>query len=227
MAGANANGRRRQQRGEERRAAIVAATLALVEAEGVEGVTHRRIADAAGVPLAATTYYFSSKDHLLQAAMELHVERETATLRSLGEAVASQRLSVEEGVDAVIAWIAGMLAEHRRAQHAQFELYLRVARTATEPPGPPPWTAAYVTIAAQALERLGSEDPGRDAEALAALIHGLLLHGLTTFDPDFESRVLDPVLRGYLEHVLAPAALDGLSRPRRPGAHPRRRARRG
>jgi DNA-binding transcriptional regulator YbjK len=206
MTRAEGNGPRRQQRGEERRAAIVAATLALVEAEGVEGVTHRRVAEAASVPLAATTYYFASKDHLLQAAMELHVARETVKLRGLGEAVMEQRMSVDDGVEALIEWLIDLLVEHRRAQYAQFELYLRVARTSGGSPVAPSWTAVYVGIAEAALGRLGAEDPERDAQTLAALIHGLLLHGLTTFEPDFERRVMAPVLRAWCEQVLAPAA---------------------
>lgn len=61
-------------KGERRRAAVVAAAARLVLADGPAGVTHRRVAEAADVPLAATTYYFSGRDDLLAAAGERIVD---------------------------------------------------------------------------------------------------------------------------------------------------------
>ncbi|GAB3293232.1 TetR/AcrR family transcriptional regulator [Epidermidibacterium keratini] len=55
-------------KGERRRTAIVAAAARLALDDGPAAVTHRRVADAASVPLAATTYYFSSRDDLLAEA---------------------------------------------------------------------------------------------------------------------------------------------------------------
>ena len=45
--------------------AILEAALRVIAERGVEAVTHRAVADAAGVPLSATTYYFESLDELL------------------------------------------------------------------------------------------------------------------------------------------------------------------
>jgi len=56
-------------RGERRRRAILDATLALVGREGTAAVTHRAVAAEAGVPLAATTYYFDSKEELIRDAL--------------------------------------------------------------------------------------------------------------------------------------------------------------
>lgn len=61
-------------KGERRRAAVVAAAARLVLSDGPAAVTHRRVADAAEVPLAATTYYFSGRDELLAAAGERIVD---------------------------------------------------------------------------------------------------------------------------------------------------------
>ena len=41
---------------------------------------HRRVAEVADLPLASTTYYFESKEHLLTAALELAAERDIARL---------------------------------------------------------------------------------------------------------------------------------------------------
>jgi DNA-binding transcriptional regulator YbjK len=195
---------RRQQRGRERRDAIVAATLAIVEIEGLEGVTHRRVADAAGVPLAATTYYFSSKEELMQAAMGRLIEREAAVFRQIADAVGTGgSMTVDEGVRALVDYHSYLLRERRLAQFAEFELYLRVARTTPGTDALRGWPAAFREVAEAALAALGAANPQRDAHALVALIHGLTLHALTAPEPDtYSEKVIAPVLHAWFHQVL-------------------------
>ncbi|ACV08196.1 transcriptional regulator, TetR family [Jonesia denitrificans DSM 20603] len=61
---------RRQTRGTARRDTIIDAARSLITQHGPSYLTHRRVADTAGVPLAATTYYFTSLVDLLAAAGE-------------------------------------------------------------------------------------------------------------------------------------------------------------
>ena len=56
-----------QQRGRERRAAVVRAAAEIAAEAGFAAVSHRSVAQRAGVPLGSTTYYFSSLDELLGA----------------------------------------------------------------------------------------------------------------------------------------------------------------
>lgn len=195
---------RRQQRGRERRGAIVEATLGILETEGLEGVTHRRVADAAGVPLAATTYYFSSKDDLMQAAMGRLIEREAAIFEQIAAAVTTGgSMSVQDGVEALIDYHRYLLRERRLAQFAEFELYLRMARTSPGTDELRGWPQAFREVAVVALQALGARNPGRDGHALVALIHGLILHALTAPDPDrFADEVMAPVLRAWFAQVL-------------------------
>jgi len=194
-------GRRRQQRGEERRQVLIEATLRIIEEDGLEGVTHRRVADAAGVPLAATTYYFSSKEDLMQAAMETLIEQESANLKQITDLVVERHaMSLEEAFEAIIAWQADLLRNHRMQRFAEFELFLRVARTAPRPDDLPSWPTAFHQVAETALRQLGIEEPEREAKALVALIHGLVLHGLVSKDPDYIDHVFAPVLRAYYAH---------------------------
>jgi DNA-binding transcriptional regulator YbjK len=198
-------GRRRQQRGEERRQALLEATLEIIEQDGLEGVTHRRVADAAGVPLAATTYYFSSKEDLMQAAMETLIARERENLASIADLVLNRHaMSIEEGVEAVIAWQSELMRNHRMQRFAEFELYLRVARTAPRPDDLPDWPHGFHDVTVVVLEAMGLEDPQREAKAVVALIHGLVLHGLVSNDPDYTDNVFAPVLRAYFARLLPP-----------------------
>src|ERR1700759_3036066 len=67
-------------RGAGRREGLLEAVLRIVAEVGPDAVTHRRVAEVAGLPLASTTYWFDSKEHLLTAALELAAERDTARL---------------------------------------------------------------------------------------------------------------------------------------------------
>lgn len=77
----------------ERQGAILGATIRILSGAGLAAVTHRAVAREAGVPLAATTYYFSSKDELVTEALAIFVGEEIARLRTraeeMGEALAS------------------------------------------------------------------------------------------------------------------------------------------
>lgn len=189
--------RRRQQRGEERRQALVEACVHVIEADGLEGVTHRRVAVAAGVPLAATTYYFSSKEDLMQAAMEHVIATEAERVGVIARAVTEAEMTLEQGVEALVVWLTGMVRERKMAQIAEFELFLRMARTAPRPDEMPVWTEAFRDVARQALEKLEVPDAEQSAYALVALVHGLMLHALTSGEPGYEERVIAPVLRDW------------------------------
>ena len=65
---------------EYRRLEILEATLRIVRTEGVRGIRHRAVAKEAGVPLAATTYYFRDIDELIVDAFTLYTEQALAVL---------------------------------------------------------------------------------------------------------------------------------------------------
>ena len=62
--------RTRAEQRAERRRAIIDAALRIIASRGLPAVTHRTVARQAGVPLAATTYYFASKNEILSEALE-------------------------------------------------------------------------------------------------------------------------------------------------------------
>ena len=53
---------------------IITAAIECIEKYGMQGATNRKIAQAAGVNNAAINYYFRSKDHLIQACMQVTLE---------------------------------------------------------------------------------------------------------------------------------------------------------
>ena len=61
-----------RQSSEQRRLAILQATLRVVVRDGVRGVRHRAVAAEANVPLSATTYYFKDIHDLIADAFTLY-----------------------------------------------------------------------------------------------------------------------------------------------------------
>lgn len=182
----------RPLRGEARRGLILEATLRLIGAEGPGAVTHRRVAAEAGLPLAATTYWFKGKDELLVEAYRLAAERDVARVREL--AAACSELALDE-VGATLATLAaGELRDHRSTLMASYALWLEAARRPQLREIERDWTESYNALIAEVLERAGVEDPAGAAQILVAALDGLMLAELSRDEPGGEAG-LAPLLQ--------------------------------
>ncbi|MDN4473291.1 TetR/AcrR family transcriptional regulator [Demequina zhanjiangensis] len=132
---------------EERRRLLVAATLAVIQRDGIAGATARRIVQEADMPLGALHYAFDSVDHLLTAAAD--------------EVTASERLVAEEGLasagdaslrDAIHAGLdryIDLLEERPGHELAFLELMLHASRARLgSPAGPGRYEESYRLVAA-------------------------------------------------------------------------------
>src|SRR4051794_18825331 len=70
-----------------RREALLKAAVEVVGTQGLAGTTHRSVTEAAGVPLATASYYFSSIGELVAEALREFVQRRAAEMAvpALGE----------------------------------------------------------------------------------------------------------------------------------------------
>ncbi len=73
----------RRERGEASRRAILAAASAVIVDAGVSGLTHRAVAERAGVPLARVSYHFPTVDDLLAAATTHYLDDFDARLAAM------------------------------------------------------------------------------------------------------------------------------------------------
>lgn len=112
-------------RGQERRQEIARAVVDVVAEHGLRGLTHRRVAEAAEVPLGSTTYHFETLDDLLVAGLELAAEANLALMRRSAQELGEN--------DDVAAWLADltidMVTTWRDSSVAERELYLEAIRT--------------------------------------------------------------------------------------------------
>jgi DNA-binding transcriptional regulator YbjK len=170
-------------RGAARREALLEAVLRIVAETGADAVTHRRVAEIAGLPLASTTYWFDSKEHLLTAALELAAQRDTARLLAQAAQLSDDRGGLTS-VDAAVAVLAdpfdGHLQSSRGSLMATYALLLEAARRPALRDVARRWTEVYLVTLGQLLERAGSAHPRQDAELLLGAADGLLIEQLAS-----------------------------------------------
>jgi DNA-binding transcriptional regulator YbjK len=195
-------------RGVARRTALLEATLELLAEIGADALTHRRVAEHAGLPLASTTYWFDSKEHLLTEALRYAAERDEARLRIAADALVAscaatgRAPSPAEIVAVVLDPCAGDLsasdtyAAERAALLATYALMLEAARRPALQALSLQWSDAYRDTVGALLVRAGSRRAAEDARILMAATDGLLVDRLATGSQGD----LDP--RAELEHLV-------------------------
>lgn len=159
-------GSRRGRRNDpERRGRIIDACLDVIAECGVAGASHRRIAEAAGVPLGSMTYYFDGMDDLLHEAFT----RFSTSVSDGFERRMAAAIDPESAQQAVVAIILDDVFGSNRDLVLTHELYTLAARNASYRR----LTAAWMARSRAALER---HFDARTARLLDALIEGLTIH---------------------------------------------------
>jgi DNA-binding transcriptional regulator YbjK len=181
-------------RGAARREAILRAAVAVVGEDGPDALTHRAVAERAGVPLSATTYYFASKEELFQAAVELSASEEVARLERLVLDLAPRDLTPADWAREVAAALSSDLADEPARPVAFYEFMLEAARRPALRGEVARWETAQLRLADVGLRAVGSNDPATDAMLVVATITGLVLAQLGSPHPRFEDEVLRPAL---------------------------------
>ena len=181
-------------KGEARREAIVRATLSLIGERGPDAVTHRAVAERAGVPLSATTYWFDSKDQLLQESLLLAAREEVERVERVVLDLAPRELDVHEWARAVSAVLAADLESDPIRHVALIELVLEGTRRPWLGEEVARWHGAQLRLAEMGLRATGSPDPRADAPLVVAAVSGFMLGQLVNPVEDFENRVFRPAL---------------------------------
>ena len=86
---------------------MVSAAAELLCERGFDAVRHRAVARRAGMPLASTTYYFSSLDDLIAKAVEHVGEQEAEQLRMRLAGLSRRRRGVESTADVLVDLLLG------------------------------------------------------------------------------------------------------------------------
>ena len=169
-------------RGERRRSALVDAARAILEAEGLAAVTHRAVAARAGLPLAATTYYFASRDELVEEALRRLADDHLARARALVETLPPPPAGPERLAAALVQIVIPLSQAGRAGILTTYERYVQAGREPRLRPLVRAWNAELTDLLRDVLRRHGySHSEGQPRLVLAA-IDGLLIGSLVEGD---------------------------------------------
>lgn len=175
-----ADERGRSARGSARRAVLLQAAVTLLAERGVAAVSHRAVAQQAGLPLAATTYYFASLDALLVEAVRALAARWVDRARSALEALPARLDGPRALAEAAVA-VAVPVGPDGDDLPAMYDRYLEAGRSPALQPVVQEYDAGLDALLAQVLER-GGQPPGR-ARLLLAVVDGAALRALAEGHP--------------------------------------------
>lgn len=185
-----------QERARRRKDALLDAAAGLLEESGFGQVTHRAVAERADLPLAATTYYFRSRDDLLTQAFARLVDRDLAAMRDRLRPIRSTEVAAPA---AVAEALAGALAPRDEAdrdrQLALWELYFQAGRVPELRPLARMWTDGCHEIVAELLAKGGYRYSPVDVRMVRTMVEGLLAEAIVEVRPDSYRIMVETVTR--------------------------------
>ena len=200
----------RREGGRRRRREILQAVLRLIARDGIRAVRHRAVAEEAGVPLAATTYYFTDLAQLLRQAFELFAEERRADVASLRGELA-HLLERAAGDVELFDVVTDRLSSYVIAQAAQREdraVETAFRHEAQREPGLARLISEqdelFLDYSAELLGAVGSAEPVLDARITLGLI--LHLESQAAFggmSPTTVARIIERHIDGILERARA------------------------
>jgi DNA-binding transcriptional regulator YbjK len=163
--------RRRPRDPVGRRQTIIDAATRVIAEAGLAGLTHRRVADIAGVPVGSTTYYFKDLDELREAALADAARGSIEGLEQWAQVLAE----TTDPPGTLARLTADYLTDHDHYRACN-ELYTAASHRPELRPHARLWLDGLIAI----LE----PQTGRNAaQAAAIFIDGALLHALITGEP--------------------------------------------
>ena len=192
---------RQRNRDNDRRLLLLRTTVRLIAEEGIDAVSHRAVAQAAGVSLGSTTYWFSSRQEMVRQALEHFAQLEIEAVRARLGAILGKRLSRDRLVDEFAELLLPQLGDQRWRTVAQYTFLQEAARRPELEQVCREWSESWEEALAEMFTSLGAPSPRLEARMFLAMLDGLLLGQLAAPDDEVETTILRPVLRAWFDRV--------------------------
>ncbi|WP_327089138.1 TetR family transcriptional regulator [Nonomuraea sp. NBC_01738] len=181
---------------------LLEAAITIVAAGGLRGLTHRAIDTGAGVPPGSTSYYFRTRQALLQGLMEYIAEQEQ---HDIDRAAVSPELAGAPMRTQAADLVAGILAHWVGPMRERTRVRVEMRLVATEQPelreAIDGLRARFVESSRQVLALAGSPATDANTYLVYGLLEGLTYDGVTRPATETPTR---QALRQTLETVLRP-----------------------
>ena len=173
-------------KGERRRQELVTAAAALLRSGGFDAVRHRAVAERAGLPLASTTYYFSSLEELIRAAVERTGRDELAEIREQLAALPDDALGTAELVELILDHLIGPESRDGGLEVAllRYERLVGAGRRPYLAPLMRQLRDDFDALLGEILARSGRSLDPVAVRDLVSLIDGAVVSALIESDPD-------------------------------------------
>ena len=185
---------------DERRTVLADAAIEVLAGRGMRGLTHRAVDEEAGVAQGSTSYYFRTRQALLQAALDRLAER---TRNDFEETDPNNAVPMSTGKDAaeeLAGLISGIavrwLGEERSRLLARYELALEGTRRPELREVLTKDDARIVGMVTERLRAYGAPDPERSGPLLVAWLDGMLFRRSTVLGgggPGDDAELLEDV----------------------------------
>lgn len=200
-----------RREGQRRRQQIIEATLQLIAREGIRAVRHRAVAAEAGVPLAATTYYFRDIGQLLRESFEHFAAQRAGSVDGVRGTIAAhlegaQGIAGPDRAEHLIGQVSDTLADYVLGQAGAIDdraIELAFRHEAHRDAGlralSQEQERRFAEDIASLLALVGSSDPVADAQITLGVIYWL--EAEAAFADLAESEVRRVVAR-HVRHML-------------------------
>ena len=184
-------------RGVQRRTEIIDAAIAVMAQVGLAGLSMRVVANQAGIPLGALSYYFDDKADLVAQAFAQLSDREIERVVRTAEQL-SPSMSPDQLADAVADMIIDGFTSPQGAIVTRYELVTEASRDERLRPMFEAWYAAMVPALSRLFRDLGSRQPELDSRTIMAVTAGLEIDNIyRPLGPVDKRRIRAPIRHAF------------------------------
>ncbi|MFH9677626.1 TetR/AcrR family transcriptional regulator [Streptomyces sp. NPDC017405] len=164
-----------------RRQRLADAAISTLARSGMRGLTHRAVDQSADVPAGSCSYYFRTRQELLQAAVERLAELDITEIDE--RPALTGPASTAQITEATAGLIEHWTTAGRERMLARYELALEAPRRPELQAALHSAGSRHRAVAENLLAVAGVPDPAAHANAFVAFLDGILFNQLTAAAP--------------------------------------------
>jgi len=178
---------------------ILRAALTIISRNGVDKVTHRAVAKAAGVSPGTTTYHFASREDMVRESFALYI---ADFEKALVETLTQKPLASQADIVKFLTAMTSLHPDEGTLASTEYEMVLFAGRDHDMRMRVSAWARTLESWLSDPLEQLGAKRPLESARLLVAICRGTEFDVLSRRKPmsvdAFSNR-----LKVFLDAILA------------------------